>query len=321
MGWKDYFYFTKTERNGIVAMSVLITGILLYPLVHEKFFTEPPYDYSDFKHKVEQYELMIAEFREANLEMEKQKRKEFSEYTRLPVFLKPFKFNPNTISSEELGEMGIPDRVANNIVRYRDAGGNFSFREDLKRIYSLNEDLYGQLENFIDLPSKPATQDITERDDGKIGTEPQKNQERFSGYADVMIHINEADTTQWQQIGGIGPVFSKRITAYRELLGGFYSTDQLREVYGLDSLKFEQISNHIFIDSIRLRKININSADFATLIKHPYLNRNQVNSILRIRERHGNYISIEDIKKSDLISEEDFSKIAPYLSVSENNPN
>jgi competence protein ComEA len=317
MGWKDYFYFTKTERNGIVVMSLLIISILLYPLIHNSLISSSTYDYSGFRQKVEQYEMMLAEYREARLELEKMKQSSFTENLKSPLILQPFRFNPNNIGSEDFIEMGIPERVANNIIRYREAGGNFRYREDLKRIYSLHENLYVQLENYIDLPAKPVRKDTAEGNDEKIKTEPQKNQERFTRYAEVLIHINEADTTQWQQIRGIGPVFSKRITAYRELLGGFYSTEQLREVFGIDSLKFEQISEHIFIDSIKLRKININSADFATLIKHPYLNRNQVNSILRIRERHGKYNSIADIKKSDLITEKDFSKIAPYLSIAD----
>lgn len=319
MGWKDYFYFTKTERNGIVVMSILIIVILLYPYIHGRLTSETPYDYSDFKHKVEQYEMMLADYREAKNELEKQKQSHFTS-NKESINLKPFRFNPNNVSSEELIDMGIPDRIANNIIRYRDAGGNFRFKEDLKRIYSLNEDLYLQLVNFIDLPSKGVEHTMAEKDDEKTRTDNHMNQERPS-LASVMIHINNADTTQWQQIRGIGPVFSRRIASYRDLLGGFYSTEQLREVYGMDSLKFEQISNHIFIDSIQLRKINLNSADFTTLIKHPYLNRNQVNSILRIRERHGNYSTIEDIKKSELITEDDFRKIAPYLSVTDENMN
>ena len=29
--WKDFFYFTKTERQGIIVLVVLILGVLLLP--------------------------------------------------------------------------------------------------------------------------------------------------------------------------------------------------------------------------------------------------------------------------------------------------
>ena len=50
------------------------------------------------------------------------------------------------------------------------------------------------------------------------------------------IDINTADSTAWVALNGIGPGFAKRIITYREKLGGFYQVDQLKEVYGLDSV-------------------------------------------------------------------------------------
>jgi competence ComEA-like helix-hairpin-helix protein len=50
------------------------------------------------------------------------------------------------------------------------------------------------------------------------------------------IDINTADSAAWVALNGIGPGFAKRIMTYREKLGGFYQVDQLKEVYGLDSL-------------------------------------------------------------------------------------
>ncbi len=315
MSWKDYFYFTRTERNGIFVLIFLIIIILLYPLVYDRFSTSAPYDFSLFEKNVEQHLDLLNDYRQAQLEMEKNKQKQT--FDDAQISLNPALFNPNELSREEFTAMNIPDRIINNIINYRNAGGEFRYREDFKRIYTISEDLYNQMAAYIDLPPKPVRKPASNLSDTALTPDSVKRKRYTPAWADIVIDINAADTTQWQQIRGIGPVFSRRITSYRELLGGFYSIDQLREVYGMDSTRFDQISSHIKADSINLRKININTADFVTLVRHPYLNRNQVNSILRMRERHGLYQSIDEIKKSDLIDADNFIKIAPYLTVSE----
>lgn len=324
MSWKDYFYFSKTERNGITVVIVLIVAIILYPFILQKYSPEKSYDFTGFEQKLVKYEEMLAEYNAAKKHIEETKTSKRPTFKETRVQLTPFLFNPNELTKEEFMEMGLSERIASNIVNYRNAGGKFRFKEDFQRIYSINETLYAQLENYIDLPLRSSSvPDKTGASSASSTREASslvdEATERFR-YADLRININNADTTEWQKIRGIGPVFSKRITSYRDLLGGFYSLEQLLEVYGMDSVRYQQIEDHIILDSINLQTININTADFVTLIRHPYLERNQVNSILQMRKRHGPYSSVEDIKRSELIDEELFGRIAPYLSVSDSLP-
>ena len=55
------------------------------------------------------------------------------------------------------------------------------------------------------------------------------------------MEINAADAEDWQKFRGIGPVLSKRILGFKNLLGGFIEVDQLYLVYGLDSSLVEDI--------------------------------------------------------------------------------
>ncbi|MBW6480730.1 MAG: helix-hairpin-helix domain-containing protein [Bacteroidales bacterium] len=318
MGWKDYFYFTRTERNGIIVLVILIILIILLPFIYQFFYPVKVYDFSEFDRKVDRYEQMLAEYREARTAIEASYDKETASRSSLILNLQPF--DPNSLGREEFMEMGLPERIAGNIINYRNAGGSFRFKEDLKRIYSINDGLYYRLENYIDLPSREdqITREDEQRETRRFATDTTSRVTFQPRWADVLIDMNRADSTEWQQIRGIGPVFSRRITTYRDLLGGFYSTSQLMEVFGMDSTRYEQIKPHIFLsDSLELMRININSADFATLIRHPYLDRNQVNSILRMRDRHGNYNSVEEILRSELIDEAIYQRIAPYLTISD----
>ncbi len=74
------------------------------------------------------------------------------------------------------------------------------------------------------------------------------------------------------------------------------------------------ILDNIFIDG-EVKKININNAGFKDLVSHPYINRNLANSIIKMREWHGEYKDIEEIKKSDLIDTLTFNRIKHYLTV------
>ncbi|HBK40302.1 MAG TPA: hypothetical protein DDZ57_01845, partial [Porphyromonadaceae bacterium] len=52
-----------------------------------------------------------------------------------------------------------------------------------------------------------------------------------------------------------------RIVKYRNLLGGFVSVEQLREVYGIDNELFSRISPYIQADE-NFRKLWINELEF-----------------------------------------------------------
>ena len=56
-----------------------------------------------------------------------------------------------------------------------------------------------------------------------------------------IIELNVADTAMLKSIYGIGEKLSVRIVKYRKKLGGFYSVEQLKEVYGLRTENFKKI--------------------------------------------------------------------------------
>lgn len=62
-------------------------------------------------------------------------------------------------------------------------------------------------------------------------------------------------------------------------------------------------------------KININTADKATLCTLPGIGENKANSIIAYRQEHGNFSSITDIMKVSGIKEGGFQKIEAYITV------
>jgi competence protein ComEA len=124
---------------------------------------------------------------------------------------------------------------------------------------------------------------------------------------------NVADSAALESIRGIGPAFASRILKYRNRLGGFYKKEQLMEVYGLDSAMFGLLEGQILVDPSSIRTININTATFEEMKKHPYLTYKQMNAIIQYRKQHGSYHSIVDLTKIAILNDEILRKIEPYL--------
>lgn len=130
----------------------------------------------------------------------------------------------------------------------------------------------------------------------------------------TIIELNTADSLQLLTLNGIGPVFAGRIVKYRKLLGGFYKKEQLLEVYGFDAEKFNLVKPYISVNG-NVTQLNLNTCTFKELNRHPYLDYEQVKAIFNLKKKLGSFQAVEDIKQIDLVNEELYNKLAPYLTV------
>lgn len=212
----------------------------------------------------------------------------------------PHAFDPNDADSNVLARIGLSQKQIQQIINYREAGGIFEQKSDFKKIYSISDEDYAQLEKYILLPSKDS-----------LNKSPQKIQMPLS----ESIEINSADTLELQKLNGIGPVYAGRIVDYRNKLGGFYDKSQLLEIFGIDTNRYVSFENQITLDPTLIRKIDINNTNFKELLNHPYLEYYMVKSIFNYKEAVGEFDSISELRQIDLIYEQLYQKIAPYLLV------
>ncbi len=127
------------------------------------------------------------------------------------------------------------------------------------------------------------------------------------------IEINSADSIHLLDLDGIGPVFASRIIKYRKSLGGFRRIGQLLEVYGMDSVRFNGLKGQVRIDTLKLRKLDVNRATFKELLAHPYLEYEQVKAVCRFRERKGRLQSPAEIWAAGILPDSIHDKLIPYL--------
>lgn len=128
-----------------------------------------------------------------------------------------------------------------------------------------------------------------------------------------VIDINTADSAAWVALNGIGPGFAKRIMTYREKLGGFYQVDQLKEVYGLDSLWVKENKALLKVGAGVYRFLAINQVEWKDF-KHPYLPYGQSKVVLAYRKQHGVLKDFETLEKIQLLDLVAWKRLKPYLS-------
>lgn len=271
---KNYISLTKKDWNGITVLLVLIALALAAPYVYQWLA-------KDNIIKPKEFNAAVAQLNKAN------KLSIIKDSTgKAGVAL--FKFNPNNATTGQLEQLGLTVHQANTIKNYTAKGGRFYHASDLKKIYGITDSDYMHLAPYINIP------------EGSIKPK-------------IVIELNLSDSAGLTTVEGIGPAFAKRILSYRERLGGFIHKEQLKEVFGVDELKYKEIAPQVKVDSGRIRKININTISFDKLRLMPYLNYKQVNALVEYRKQHGDYIAINDLKNIAIIDEQILRKIEPYI--------
>lgn len=305
MSIKDYFSFTKGEKRGVF---VLLTIIILFTisLYFIKYFRViNQTDFSKFDDEISKFEKEMIE------QKQQDSIAKATKYApKIPTVF--FEFNPNETDDSNWIKLGFKEWQVKTINNYKAKGGEFRVKSDVSKIFGISDTLYHLLYPYILLPEsiqkKPYEKKYT-NDFQKKNYEPYKNKEP------IILDINHCDTTQLQQLKGIGSAFSKRIIKYRESLRGFTSINQLKEVYGITDEIFNQISPNLKLSNTIINQININQADEEQLKKHPYIGWKLAKPIVAYRKSHGKFSAVSDIKKIHLITDEIYSKIAPYLKV------
>ncbi|MCR5037740.1 MAG: helix-hairpin-helix domain-containing protein [Bacteroidales bacterium] len=198
-----------------------------------------------------------------------------------------FPFNPNTMTEEEGRRLGLTESQIRNVLNYRDKGGKFRIQSDLGRLYTISEEDYLRLEPYIDLPKQ--------RQETLTASSSKKGKTYADSYDDPRpapreiphVELNTVDSATLVELPQIGPYIAMRIIEYRERLGGYADLEQMREVKGVDSTRFDIITPYIETSDHEPRKIDVNRDDFRTLVRHPYLNYEQVKRIFNQREKRG----------------------------------
>ena len=193
-----------------------------------------------------------------------------------PRKVESFRFNPNTVSVEDLQRLGFSEKQALSIDNYRQKGGRFRRPSDFARSYVVADSVFARLEKFIDIPR---------------------------------IDINTADSTALLALPGIGPFFAGKVVQYRSQLGGYSCPEQLMEIWHFDEEKYEALRD--LISCSAAPAFALWALPEAELSRHPHITRAEARGIVLFREHHRpEECTLEALHTAGILSDEHFRQLS-----------
>jgi competence protein ComEA len=300
------FRFTRAEQRALAVLGVLLmvlSGIHFWAGATQ---TLPPRNYAAFDKLLAAVPVnpdtdSLAVAAETPAEQVHELAGEHSIYSRREKFY----FNPNELPEYKWIELGLSPAQARSVKKFETSGGKFVYRQDVKKLYVVSAELYTELEPFIVLPDEPAGEKQLHFPVASHQAKP----------LPPVVELNAADTSALMKLQGIGPVFARRIVAYRQRLGGFHSPDQLLEVFGFDQERLDMLEGKVKADTVYIRKLNINTATTAELKRHPYFTPALASALVSYRNAHGPFRALPDVMRCQLFGPDLYRKLAPYLTL------
>jgi|WetSurMetagenome_2_1015567.scaffolds.fasta_scaffold154397_2 competence protein ComEA len=225
-----------------------------------------------------------------------------------------FAFDPNRVSKEDLLKLGLSSRQASTLISYRNTGARFRTVKDLSKVYGIDTGLLNRLSPYVIINDKKILSESSSHEDSAVSRRRAESVDEL-----CLLELNSCTAKDLLKLPGIGEILSGRIIRYRDLLGGFVSTDQLGEVYGIDPLVFGDIMGMVYVNSDSVRKICIDTCSYKTLARHPYIGSVTARSILKYRELIGAPDDINELVHQKVIDTLKARRMAPYCTFSSGN--
>lgn len=306
MKWiRELFDFSKKERTGIFILLLIIFILIVIGKLIPWFVPSDRVNFSKWETEVNTY-LAKTE-------------------NKIPVnmTLHPVSFNPNEVDSATLVNMGVPPKVVANWMKYLEKGGKFRDNEGVKKIFGMTPELFEQLDSFMLIPpvkfSEAKTDNspyITKSQNGfKPDTFFRRTFSKREKVRSIVLELNSTDSLHLVEIPGIGPVFASRIIRYRNLLGGYYSVAQLREVYGMREENYMAVSPYLTADQSTLKTFNINFSTIQEIGRHPYVGFKTARKILKLRDQMGKFSTPDEL--SSVVGADSLKRLIPYIKFSQ----
>lgn len=163
-----------------------------------------------------------------------------------------FRFDPNTVSVEDLCRLGFSPKQAQAIDNYRQKGGRFRRKEDFAKSYVVADSVFRRLESFIDIP---------------------------------LVDLNVADSAAFDALPGIGGWFATKMVEHRKALGGYSYKEQLMDIYRFDQEKFDGLKDLITVSQENAVPYPLWTLPADSLRAHPYIrNLETAKAIVLYRE-------------------------------------
>lgn len=217
------------------------------------------------------------------------------------------KFDPNSADVFELLSLGLSRVQAVSIIKYREAGKVYRIKEDLLTVYAITDSMYRILEPYIDI-------------DEEFRLKP-RNFDRYAkdSSSRFVLAPFRMDTLRGEHLRAMLGFTSRQAEAFDRYRRrrDIRSIEELRECYLIGELADTLALYVTFVDTLPkdpfIEKIEINSADSATLVRIYGIGAKSAQAIVEYRERVGGFHSVWQIAEVNIVNEANFEKILQQI--------
>ncbi|CAL2082260.1 ComEA family DNA-binding protein [Tenacibaculum sp. 190524A05c] len=285
--FKSHFWYTKSQRNGILFLiAVIIVLQLIYVFVDFS---------SNDKEEINSTEIAAFEKEIDSLrKIEIEKRKP-----------KIFPFNPNFITDYKGYQLGMSIEEIDRLHKFRKGNKYVNSAKEFQNVTLVSDSLLNKISphfKFPDWVSKKKTKFSELKSNAKKEMEITTND------------INLATQEDFKTINGVGVKLSERIIKYRSKLKGFVFEDQLNEIWGLEDEVVKRILKVFTIQSTpKIDKINVNTATFKEVLSNPYIDYNLCKKIFDYRDEVAELQNISELRNIKDFPQNKYHRIVLYL--------
>ncbi len=287
---KSHFIFSKSQRNGIFLLVVLI--IVLQGI----------YFFADFK-----TEKSISEEDSTRIAHFQKQVDSLKQVALAKAEVKVYPFNPNFITDYRGYMLGMSVEEIDRLHDFRSTDKWVNSAEDFQTVTLVSDSLLNQISPYFKFPDW-------------VKNTPQVRSKSLQTIASTSQNeksdLNLASMEELLRTRGIGEVLAIRIIKYRSKIGGFVSELQLKDIYGLNlETRKELLNNFYVLAPAEVVTFNINKASVLEIASVPYFDYELAREIVDYRTLHEKIFTFEELAKIKGFPSEKIDRIALYLTL------
>lgn len=226
-----------------------------------------------------------------------------------------FEFDPNTVTYEELREMGVEKNIAASLVRSRERGKVFQIPEDFATSYGISDSMYAVFKPFIRIGGEYRPKPYCTEPESGRNTETAGEPEPTLAPFDPNSYTSSDFTAL-----GFSPAQSEAIIRYRDSRGGFPSAEDFARCYVVSEAMYAKLKDFIVISVAegvsdmgggpkaheKPLPVDINTADSVALVSVRGIGPRTAQEIIAHRERLGGFHSVAQLAELKAVTEKNY---------------